>query len=94
MTDVDKQLGVIQATLEQFNKHELPRMLALLERVNRGETLSDLDLSFLQEVAEDSNRHRTAADHPELTELFSRAVDLFSEITEKALANEKAGEKP
>ena len=92
MKDKSKELGIIQARLERFNSRVLPRMLALLEQVNRGETLSDLDLQFLQKIADEANRDRSITSHPELTELFARAVDLFAEISEKALANEQASD--
>ena len=89
MAEKTKQLGVVQAILGRFNTQRLPRMLSLLEHVNRGEMLSDLDLGFLAKVAEDVNRNRQVSGHPDLQGLLSRLVDLFSEIAEKAVANEK-----
>jgi hypothetical protein len=60
--------------------------------VDRGERLSDLDLSFLEEVLQDTIEAKPFLDqHPEWQELSTRVIALYKDITSKALANEQAG---
>jgi hypothetical protein len=89
----DKDTGVLMALFERFEKQRLPRALALKEKVDGGAVLSDEDLAFLNQVFEDAQfakpyLHR----HPEIQPLVGRAVELYKEITDKALANEKAAQ--
>lgn len=88
MSESDKEMGVAVALLERHTKHRLPRALEIKERVDQGETLSDPDLDFLQEVLESSHEAKALADeHPELQEIYVKAVELYTHIMDKATEN-------
>ena len=90
MTDISKDAGVIQVMAEQLESKRLPRALSLKEKVDRGETLDDSDIEFLERVFEDASSIGTLVDrHPEWQNLATKMVQLYKEITEKALENEK-----
>ena len=82
--------GTIQVLLDRLNNWRLPRALALKDRVDKGEKLTDNDMQFLHGVFEDANQAKPLiAKHPELKELASKLVGLYSHITQKALENEQ-----
>ena len=90
MSDSSKDAGTIQALLDRLNKHRLPRALELKSRVDRGEKLSENDLHFLKLVLEDSAvAQGLAARNPEFQPLVARLINLYGEITAKALENEQ-----
>lgn len=90
-TSVEDQ-GVIQALLERLNEQRLPRLLALKEKVDAGQPLTDEDLGFLHEVFEDADRVKPIYDrHPEYQDLVARVVHLYADITSKALEIEGRG---
>ncbi len=92
MTDKQNEAGVLSVLIQRLESQRLPRLLELKTKVDSGERLSDLDLHFLQEVLTDArNAHPLVANHPELEALASKLTTLYREITETALANEKAG---
>ena len=91
MTTPEQDKGVIAALMERFENQRLPRALALKEKVDQGECLNEFDMAFLQEVFADSTQVMPLLTrHPEYEPLASKVASLYREITEKALANEKA----
>ena len=94
MTDTSKDAGLIQVLAERLETQRLPRALALKEKVERGDTLSDFDIQFLDDVFKDAHDIRALVErHPEWHELVSKMVRLYKEITDKGLENEKAKQK-
>ena len=91
MAESTKDTGVKLALIERFETQRLPRALALKAKVDRGELLSEQDLAFLERVFEDAQQVKSLVHmHPDWQPLAARAVELYKEITDRALANERA----
>jgi hypothetical protein len=90
MTEMSKEEGVAYAVLERFEKIRLPRALDIKERVDRGDKLESADLEFLQRVMGDAEEIKRYMEQvPDMQNLYARAVNLYKEITTKALENEQ-----
>jgi len=97
MTDESKQKdeGVAAAVMERFEKWRLPRALDIKQKVDQGETLDDTDMAFLEEILQDTAQIKPYVDRkPEYQGLYTRAIDLYRQITTKGLENEQAGKAP
>lgn len=90
MTESSNDVALIQVLVERLEKHRLPVALELKEKVDRGEVLNDREIEYLEEVLGDVNQVKPLLDrHPEWQELAARMTTLYSEITTKALENER-----
>lgn len=90
MDKTKKDLGVIMALLQRFERYRLPATLKLKEKVDRGETLNKRDMQFLSQVEADAKKIRPILDrNPQYQDLVENATKLFNEVTQKALENEK-----
>jgi hypothetical protein len=91
MEKPDRDVGVLTALAQRMRDQRLPRALAIKERVEAGGLLSDRDIRFLEEVLADANRIAPIVKrNPEYAGVAARMVDLYKEITAKALENERA----
>ena len=91
MSKISKDTGVIAVLAKRMVEERLPKALALKERVDRGEVLNGIDMAFLEEIVKDAGTIRPLMkDDPRVLEVAGRMVQLYREITEKALENEKA----
>ena len=89
MTESNKDAGVIATLLDRLNNQRLPRAMDLKQKVDRGELLSAGDLHFLKDVFADANKIKPLIDrHPEYHDLVTRVINLYNEITKRALENE------
>lgn len=90
MDKSEYDLGVITALLKRFETQRLPHAKYLHERVMQGEKLTESDVAFLEDVLATAEDIQPMLDrHPEYEKLLSQVVNLYREITEKALQNEK-----
>ncbi len=90
MSKPTQDAGVIQTLLDRLNSQRLPMALALKERVEKGETLSNYDIDKLEEVLTDAQTIQPMMDrHPEYKDLVARIMHLYKEILDKAAENEK-----
>ena len=91
MAQASKELGVKAVLAKRMVEERLPKALALKERIDRGELLNGLDLNFLEQVVKDANEAiPMLKDDPRVMEVAARMLQLYKEITSKALENEQA----
>ncbi|QXP83793.1 hypothetical protein [Methylococcus sp. Mc7] len=90
MTQVSKDHGIAVALLTEFTTHRLPRALDIQAKVERKEPLDDLDIGFLRDVFETAQTIKPQVDRqPEYQEIYACAVELYTEIMDKAMENER-----
>ena len=91
MADPSDDTGLIMALAKRLETQRLPHALALRKKVDGGETLNDHDLAFLKEVNEDIQKVRPLVDrHPEWQGIATKMLQLYTEITARALENEQS----
>jgi hypothetical protein len=90
MNDSTLDTGLIEVLLERLEKQRLPRLLALKKKVDEGSSLDDLDLDFLENSIADTRKVIPIIDrHPEYQSLATQVMELYKDISEKALQIEK-----
>jgi len=90
MSGVSKEQGVIVVLAKRMVEERLPKALELKARVDKGGLLNEMDLRFLEEVVQDANKIRPLMQDPKVLEVAGRMIELYGEITARALENEKA----
>jgi hypothetical protein len=91
MDQSEEDAGTIAVLLLRFRESRLPRAERMLEKVNAGETLSDNDIQFLKRVYRDARANQSLISHDhDLRVLMSGFINLYTEIIEKGIENEKS----
>jgi len=92
MTDTSQDTGLIVVLAKRLESQRLPIALELKDKVDRGEKLNDFDIAFLEEVSDDMQKVRSLVDrNPDWQTIVEKMLQLYNEITAKALENEKSG---
>lgn len=90
MNNSTTDTGLIEVLLERLEKQRLPRLLAINEKVDAGKPLEDMDLEFLESSILDARKAIPLIDrNPEYQHLAAQVMELYKEITDKALRIEK-----
>ena len=89
MADVSKDLGTLAVLAKRMVEERLPRALSMKARVDKGEVLNDADLAFLDEVIAGAKQNWELLKDPRVLQAAGSMTQLYKEITEKALENEK-----
>ena len=86
----EKHLGVFQSLMQEFEQHRQPRLLRLIDKVDLGETINDVDFDFLCKEIKDAciTKHLTVV-YPELKEFCLLMGHMYKELCDKAVDNEK-----
>jgi hypothetical protein len=91
MSGVSKEQGVVAVLAKRMVEERLPKALELKARIDKGGVLNGMDLRFLEQVLKDAEQIRPLMQKdPKVLEVAGRMVELYREITAKALENEKA----
>jgi hypothetical protein len=82
--------ATLQALLDRLVRFRLPRAIAIKQRVERGELLSDPEIAFLKEALRDArDGQKFVMRNPDFHGVGVRLVQLYSDIVRKATENEK-----
>jgi len=83
-------IGVMQSVFMEFERHRLPRLLRLKDKLDSGETLNDTDFEFLCKEINDAcvTKHLTFY-YPELEEFCLHVGHLYKDLCDLAVDNEK-----
>lgn len=94
MSESSKDIGVLTVLAQRLVEQRLPKALAMKQKVDQGEVLSDHDVTFLEEVLNDARMIAPIVkQNPQYHDIAGRMMQLYKEITEKALANQKAQDR-
>jgi hypothetical protein len=89
MVDQTHAGGIMAMLVERFEGQHLGRLLELKSTVEGGGRLGEYDSSYLASVFFEAMQSKLLVDkHPEYHDLYTRAVRLYRDITERALENE------
>lgn len=90
MNDQATAQNLIEMLMQRFETEHLDRILELRRSVADGQTLTDYEQSFLEDVCREAMDSKPFVDRfPEYQPLYARVVNLYHEITTQALANEQ-----
>lgn len=81
---------VITALLKRFTDHRFPRAIEIQKRVFGGDKLTESDILFLENVINDEKYILRYYDkYPEYQDIVTKGIQLYTNITQKALENEE-----
>ena len=90
MTNQQYSAGIEQALLAKLEQQVLPKTLGIQRRVDAAEKLTESDLVFLNSILKGLDRDRLKVENnPKWNTLYTRLIDLYNQITRKALENEQ-----
>ena len=87
----DKDALIMSGVLRRLNEYRLPRVLALKKKVEDGETLSEVDLNFLNRVLRDARDLNPVLErNPRYLGLRDKAIGLCNQILEQDAENQNS----
>lgn len=81
--------AIVHVLLERLGEQRIPRVKAIQDLLDSGAPISDIDLHYLTDIAEDfqQNMHYMEK-HPELRKIMNQVVALYNEVSDQVVQNE------
>jgi len=90
MNQSDKEIGLIEVILDRLEKHRLPRLLSIKEKLEEGNLIGEFDVEFLERTMNDVRDVLPIIDHhPKYQPLMMKVIELYKGITGTALDMEQ-----
>lgn len=90
MSEASNNSGILAALIQRFMEQRGPRLERLNERLDKGEILTEQDITFLKEVMNDAHTNKALIDgNEELQAVVARIMHVYKVIMDKAVENEK-----
>jgi len=90
VSEPSEDTGIITALGERLVKQRLPKLELLKAQLDRGESLTDYDITFLKHSLADAQGNLALIErNPDIQEIAGQVARLYKEIMDKALENEK-----
>lgn len=91
IVDIKREhIGVVQSLVQEFEQHRLPRLFRLKDKLDRGETISDVDIEYLcKEIKDAGLAMHMIVNYPELQNFCLSMSHLYKEICDEAMENEQ-----
>jgi hypothetical protein len=92
VNELQRSMGTVTVILKRLQRHSLPRLFRIKERVDSGDRISPDDMRFLRQSLLDALNAKPIYDgNPELAEISAKIITIYRDISSKALANEQEG---
>ena len=91
MLETANGTGAMVMVMSRLHRYRLPRIMAIKEALDRGETLDEWSTAYLKRVLEDARQVISfiIEKHPEYHNLYGRVASFYKQLTDKALENAK-----
>lgn len=90
MFEPNHETGKITVLLNRLSTQRLPRLFGIKAKVDRGERIADIDLRYLRDILDTTLVcHVDWSKHPDLHGIIGGVINLYRDITSKALDNER-----
>ena len=90
MNETLQDTGVITVLLQRFESQNLPKLLALKDKVELGDSLNNIDVIFMKEIASNFEEIKPLLSrHPKFEPLVTKAIQLYTDIMNVAMDNEQ-----
>ena len=85
-----RHIGIIQSLVQDIERHRLPRLFRIKDKLDRGEVISDIDFEYLcKEIRDAGLAMHMTVNYPELQELCLSMSHFYKELCDEALDNEQ-----
>ena len=86
-----QDIQILTVVLKMLKQEHIPRLQRMMKRLNQGEKLSAYEIHDLKRIYDSTMKNfRLVERNPEYMELAMRYIELYTDVVNKAVENDKA----